>query len=323
MDGGRRLLRPLKEAFAAVEPSFPAYAGTANELVLAAGRPALPAPPRRRVSLASLVLAVAATRGTGMLLALVFFACVFFYAATLNGQYAGFVAAYGAPEDFVARTLGFRLKSVTILGQHELTNAEILAAAGIKPTHSLVFLDAARLRERLKALPLIKEASVSKLYPNRLLIEVQERRPIALWQKDGEVQVIATDGTPIDGLHDPRYFALPRAVGEDANAHIGEYLALLDMAGDLKDRIEAGIYVAGRRWSLKFKNGIEVALPEKGAAAAVAKLVRLEHDDHVLEKDVVALDLRIPGRLIVTLPDDVAHARLELLAHPPKKAGQT
>jgi cell division protein FtsQ len=290
---------------------------------LTATRPVICSAERRRTSLLGVFLTIAAARGAHLIFALALLAGVGVYGCVLNGQYAAFVAAHGTVQDWVARSAGFRLKTVTILGERELSEQEILADAGVSANSSLLFLDVVKLRARLKALPFIKEASVSKLYPNRLLIEIQERRPIALWQKNGLVQVIAADGTPIDGLHDPRYFTLPRAVGDDANAHIGEYLALLDAAGDLRPRIEAGIFVAGRRWSLKFKNGVEVALPEKGADAAVARLADLERDYHVLEKDIVSLDLRIPGRLIVTLPEDEARARLELMAHRPKPKGQT
>jgi cell division protein FtsQ len=321
MDGGRRLLRPLKEAFAAFEPSFADYAGHSIDVAVAGGRPVIRSAQRDRASGLTPLLTMVAARGANMVVSLVFLASVWLYGCVLNGQYAAFTATHGTLPDLVARSLGFRLKMVTILGSHELSEKQILDAAGIGPANSLLLLDVVRLRERLKMLPFVKEASVAKLYPNRLLIEIQERQPIALWQKDGQVSVIAADGTPIDKLHDARYLALPRTVGDGANAHVGDYLALLNAADDLRPRIEAGIFIAERRWTLKFKNGVEVALPEKGAAAALAKLVAIEHDYRLLEKDVVSLDLRIPGRLIATLPEDAARARMEMLAHRPKQTG--
>jgi cell division protein FtsQ len=279
---------------------------------------------RRRTSIFAMLAGAAAGRWANGIFSLLVLVTVGLYGSVLGGQYAEFVAVHGTLPDLLARSVGFGLKSVTIEGTHELSQKEILDVAGVGPLNSLCFLDVVKLREKLKALPLVREASVSKLYPGRLLIEIQERKPIALWQKDGQVEVIAADGMEIDKLHDPRYFALPRAVGDGANAHIGEYLALLDAAGDLRGRVEAGLFIAGRRWTLKMKNGIEVALPATGAVAAVVKLAALDHDYHVLDKDIVALDLRVPGRLIVTLSEDVARARLESLAHRPKrKAGQS
>ncbi len=324
MDGGRRLLRPLKEVSAPFQPSFPAYAGVSSDLSMRTMRPVARSGQHASTPVLSALLAVAAAPGIGALFSLVFLAAVGLYGSILGGQYAGFTAAEGTLPDVLARAIGFGIKAVSITGTRELSEKEVLASAGIGPTNSLLFLNVARLRERLTALPFVKEASVSKLYPSRLLIEIEERRPIALWQEDGRVQVIAADGMPIDTLHDSRFFSLPLAVGVGANAHIGDFLALLDAAGDLRPRIEAGIFVAQRRWTLKMRNGIEVALPETGALAAVAKLAQLQRDYRVLDKDVVALDLRIPGRLIATLPEDIARARMEVLAHAAKrKGGQT
>lgn len=321
MDGGRRLLRPLKEVMAAFEPSFPAYAGAAGELAVEAGRTYARSGQRNRASLAASLLQIASAPGIGLFLALFFLGATGLYGSVLGGQYTAFIKADGTLPDVFARMLGFAIESVTINGAHELSQHEILDAAGIDPTKSLLFLDVAKLRARLKALPLVKDASVSKLFPHRLLIDIDERKPIALWQKDGKVTVIASDGIPIDTLHDQRFLTLPLAVGIGANMHIGDFLALLNAAGELRGRIEAGIFVAQRRWTLKMKNGVEVALPEKGAVAALAELIRLERDYRVLDKDVVALDLRIPGRLIATLPPEIAEARLAVLAHQAKKGG--
>src|SRR3712207_7603123 len=51
---------------------------------------------------------------------------------------------------------------------------------------SLLFLDVAEARERLLANPWIAEATVQKLYPDRLALEIKEREAFALWQKSGD-----------------------------------------------------------------------------------------------------------------------------------------
>ena len=49
---------------------------------------------------------------------------------------------------------------------------------------------------------MVKQASVRKLYPNRIVIDIVERTPYAVWQKDGDVHAIAADGAPIDEVSD-------------------------------------------------------------------------------------------------------------------------
>ena len=93
----------------------------------------------------------------------------------------------------------------------------MLVAAGIDPKISLAFFDADEARKRLEATPLIREATVRKLYPGEISITLTEREPYALWQVKGELFVIAADGTVIDKMDDGRFAHLPLVVGADAN----------------------------------------------------------------------------------------------------------
>jgi cell division protein FtsQ len=121
----------------------------------------------------------------------------------------------------------------------------------------------------------------------------------------------------IDSFEDARFAYLPLVVGEEANLHTKDYLALLEAAGPLKGRIRAGTLVAGRRWTLKIDNGIDVRLPEHGIGAALARLVKLEREQGILQKDVIAIDLRMPDRVVVRLTEEAAAARLDGLKKKP------
>ena len=327
MDGGGRLLRPLGGSGAQLAPATFALA-TSGAYALPSSDALAPRLPRQRSrrnpALGASLSRIAATRFLGTTLALSLLGGSAVYGAVRGGAYADFASTQGSLPDIAAKAAGFPIKAVTITGTRELTEAEILAIAGVGPRRSLVFLDVGELRARLKSVPLIQDASVSKLYPDRLLIEIEERRPTALWQKDGVVALVAADGTPIDDLKDPRFQRLPLVVGVAANKHLDEYAEVLDAAGELRDRIRAGIYVAGRRWTLKTDGGLEIDLPEKDPADAVARLALLEHDGHILEKDVLSLDLRIPGRVVARLTADAAAARADALARKTaKKKGAT
>ena len=136
-----------------------------------------------------------------------------------------------------------------------MSESRILAIAGIDASRSLPFFDVAEAKARLEADPLVKQASVRKLYPNQVVIEIVERTPYAVWQKDGDVSAIAADGAPIDEVIDGRYSDLPFVVGEGANGRVREYVGLLDAMDELKPRVEAGVLVGQRRWNLRLKSG--------------------------------------------------------------------
>jgi cell division protein FtsQ len=255
--------------------------------------------------------------GTGLTLA--FFGAVAITGCVIGGQYQAFREEYGEPHHVLARTIGLGIERVTISGIDQMREAEVLGAGGITSKVSLAFLNVAETRERLKREPLIQSASVRKLYPNELMITLTERQPHALWQHDGELFVIAADGTVIDKMRDDRFASLPLVVGDQANARTKDYLALLDVAGPLKPRIRAGTLVSGRRWTLKMQNGIDVRLPELGAAEAMTRLVKLDREQKLLDKDVIAIDLRMRDRVVVRMTEEAATARAELMKKKPTR----
>jgi cell division protein FtsQ len=305
---------------------FPAFAGgvLTRRAPEAARLQARPRARRSRNRLHQRILARLSGPGATFCFVAGLFLSTGVYGAVKGGHYAALIAEQGEPADILARALGLSIKAVTIAGESELSEAEILSTAGIGPRNSLPFLDVASVRERLQKLPLVKEVAVTKFYPDRLLIEVEERQPSALWQTDGAVHVVAADGTALDPMRDRRFANLPLVVGDGANMRLGEFLTLLDAAGDLRERIRAGVFVSGRRWNLKMTDGVDVLLPERNPAAAVASLVNLQREARILDKAVLSIDLRQSDRMVARLTEDAAAERAELIARKPKaKGGQT
>jgi cell division protein FtsQ len=237
-----------------------------------------------------------------------------------GGHLPAVTVEFAAARDATANALGFRIASIALAGQDELTREEILATAGITGRTSLLFLDAADVRARLKADPWIAEATVLKLYPGRLHITVTERQAFALWQKDGKVSVIADDGTVVEPYVARRFAHLPLVVGVGAEVRAKEFLAVIEQFPEVRDQMRAAVLVAERRWNLKLKSNIDVRLPETGVERALATLMQLDREKKLLSRDITAIDLRLPDRVTVRLTDEL-WAEREALKKPPKKKG--
>lgn len=250
-------------------------------------------------------------RGLGTWLVALLFCITGIYGVLRGDSIESMRAQYGEPRDILARMAGMGLSRITISGIAELGQREILNAAGITPLVSLPFLDVEAVRERVEAMPLVKEAAVRKLFPDELAIAIVERKPYALWQNQGEVFVVAVDGTVIDRMNDERFLGLPFVVGEGANERAKEFAALLSEAGPLRERIRAGILIGKRRWTLKLDNGLDVALPTDEPAQALARLSQFEQGGRLLGRDIIAVDLRQSDRIVVRLTEEAAAARAD------------
>ena len=218
-----------------------------------------------------------------------------------------------------ANSIGFRITSVAINGRRQLSQDEVLAIGGVNGRSSLLFLDAGAVRDRLKANPWIADATVLKLYPGQLRIELVERTAFALWQQDGKLSVIADDGAVLEPYLQRRFLSLPLVVGKGAETHARDFLALLARYPQVSNATKAAIYVGERRWNLRTRDGLDIRLPEHDVGNALATLSKLDQEDHLFSRDIVAIDMRLADRLTVQLSDDAAKAREDQLKKLAKK----
>src|SRR5262245_15629641 len=229
---------------------------------------------------------------------------------TLRGDHSPLVLdRFRDARDGLANAVGFRIEHASVSGRHQLSHEAVLVLAGVTRNTSLLFLDVEAARAKLKASPWIAEASVRKLYPGRLIIDIEERAPYALWQKDQKLSVIAADGTVLGPLDDKRFATLPLVVGPGAEKKAKEFFDVLARYPGLRDSVRASILVADRRWNLKLANGVDIRLPETKLETALDTLVALDRDKKLLTRDITAVDLRLPDRVNVRLSDTAAQAR--------------
>jgi cell division protein FtsQ len=240
-----------------------------------------------------------------------------------GGHLEAFTSTLSDTRNAIANSAGFRITTVAINGRKQLTQDEVLAIGGVNGRSSLLFLDAATVRDKLKANPWIGEATVLKLYPGQLQIDIVERSAFALWQQDGRLSVISDDGAVLEPYVSRRFLSLPLVVGKGAETRARDFLALLARYPQVHAATKAAVFVGERRWNLRLKDGLDIRLPENDVGNALAALSKFDKEDRLFSRDIVAVDMRLPDRLTVQLSEDAAKARDELFKDKKskKKAG--
>jgi cell division protein FtsQ len=322
MDGRRRLAEPVTDRALARNGAGAAPAPRRLRERVMLGRTGFDRHLRRVLGpLTSIVWKLPRGAGVGAAVGLVVMSVGF--GVVRGGHIPALIDGLADLCDSAANAAGFRIAEVGLTGSRQLPREEILAEAGVTGRSSLLFLDAGAARDRLKANPWIAEATVLKLYPNRLQITVTERNAFALWQQGGKVSVISDDGSVVEPLVSARFANLPLFVGVGAGPKAKEFLALVERYPSIRSQMRAAVLVAERRWNVVLANGIDVRLPETDPGAALDRLVQFDRDRKLLSRDIVAVDLRLPDRVTVRLSEDAHAARQEALKakQPKKKAG--
>lgn len=198
--------------------------------------------------------------------------------------------------------LGFTVQEILVVGRRETSRQDLLAAVKLSRGAPILSFDLGLAKKRVEALPWVREATIERMLPDTILLNLVERRPLALWQRKGRFALIDHKGVIIleEGLD--RYSDLLVVVGEEAPTHASRLLEILSTQPRLMTMVKAAVWVGGRRWNVRMAGNIDVRLPEKDPTTAWARLAEYDRTHRVLERDVQVLDLRFPDRLIVHKP---------------------
>ncbi len=206
---------------------------------------------------------------------------------------------------YVTAFVGLNVDEVKIVGHIESSEIDIITALDLKDHASLVLFDAAAARKQMLAMPWVKDVTVRKTYPGSVHVAIIEKEPFALWQSGQLVSIIDPQGQIIEPLRDSKFNSLLLLVGDDAEKVGPEFVRTLSGFERISGQTRAAVLVAGRRWNLVMENGVEVKLPENEMEIALAKLEHIHGETELLGRDILSIDLRIPGKMAVRLPEAV------------------
>jgi cell division protein FtsQ len=194
---------------------------------------------------------------------------------------------------------GFRLADVRLDGASPQSSADILRAADLEKGAPLFALDLAGARRRVEQVGWVKSARIVRLYPDSVVIDVIERRLLAVWENNGRVGVIDATGVVAPEADPTKFARLPLVVGDGANVAAGHILPLVQARPRLMSRLDALVRVDDRRWDLRLKDGGIVQLPATDEDAALIRLDQLDQASRVLDLGFSRIDLRDPQMVAV------------------------
>lgn len=202
--------------------------------------------------------------------------------------------------------MGMSVSDVRVSGRRNSGSAEILTALNVGRGTPMLAFDVEKARLRVLDVDWVREATVTRLFPDAIHVAIVERDPFAVWRRGGSDYVIDENGATITEANPVVLKQLPYLVGEGAPDAAAQLFAVLKVRPSIGDRVRAAVRVGERRWTLKLDDGIEVMLPATGVEVALDELIRLDDRTGLLARDVRAVDLRIPDRLTVRTREDEA-----------------
>jgi len=210
---------------------------------------------------------------------------------------------YGLPGQ-IAGFFGYAAQEIHISGLESQQPETVLKAIGVTPDGPLFGFNPQRAKKLLENIDWVEHATLRRVHPNRLEIDLVERVPFAIWQRSGARYVIDKTGSALSTLSAKDYGNLLVVTGEGAQSAAVDLVNHMEGHTALKSRVRAAARVGQRRWTLYLDSGLRIALAQDDIAGSLVRLMDLVNRENVLERAVGMIDLRSPERTVfLPLPD--------------------
>lgn len=201
--------------------------------------------------------------------------------------------------DAIVARLGIGIEQVELAGHRYTQDTDILDALDLGNVRSQLALDSAAARARIERLPWIASATISRTLPDGLSVRVIERTPTAIWEHEGRELLIDDTGRRLGPAPPGVGVGLRRLRGLGAPAAAAGLEQLLAPLPALRSRVTLAERIGDRRWRLLLSAGLTVELPADGVEQALALLTDDDTGRRLLALSEAAIDLRVPGRIIL------------------------
>jgi cell division protein FtsQ len=163
-------------------------------------------------------------------------------ATTILAIAAAIGGTAGAVYHYAEKSWRFRLESsdqIEISGTENVSRRQVMEVMGGDLGRNVFFIPLEQRKHQLEEISWVESAAVSRLLPNRLRVNIQERTPIAFEQVGNTISLIDAHGVVMEmPAHNSRKYSFPVLVGAGENEPISTRAARMKIYNDLVKELD-------------------------------------------------------------------------------------
>lgn len=172
----------------------------------------------------------------------------------------------------------FAIKKILVVGDVTHTSAITLRAnAATKLVGTFVTLDLTHARNIFESMPWVRKAVVTREFPNRLRVELQEHQAVAYWGPEAESRLLNSFGEVFEAnLGEIEQDALPRLNGPDGQGEqvLNAYQSLEPLFSSLDLALDQFELTGRGGWQARLDTGAVLQLGRGSPDEVVARTQR-------------------------------------------------
>ena len=228
-----------------------------------------------------------------------------------NTRRNGISAAWASTWESVEERPEFMVNLLAIDGASPALGEAVRSKLALQFPLSSFALDMEAMRGKIEELDAVASADLMVRTGGVLQVTIAERAPAVIWRTESELSLLDADGRRIARIFGRTDRSdLPLIAGAGADHAVAEALALIATAGPIEPRLRGLVRMGERRWDVVLDRGQRILLPEVDPVRALERVIALDGAENLLDRDVVAVDLRNEHRPVLRVaPDALATLR--------------
>jgi len=161
-------------------------------------------------------------------------------------------------------------------------------------------LDIKNLQKIINNIDLVETANIRIKDTGVLVIDVVERKPVAILREDDQLTLIDIKGFKINNIFSRSDRKdLPLIVGIDGNLNVQEALKIYQILYNNTKEIRGLIRIGERRWDIILKSDKRIKLPEKNPKGTLRKFLNSDYNHLISSNKFSVIDLRFANRIVL------------------------
>ena len=195
------------------------------------------------------------------------------------------------------KNIFFKIQNIKIINNHLIEESKIIEKLTEIYEKNILFIERNDIERPLKSIGFLETIEVKKKYPNTIIINIYETKPVAILFKENSKYLLDSSSNLIPFNESLFSDNLPNIFGEGAEKNFINFFNQLGNNNFPKQRVKNFYYFKIGGWDLELSNNQIIKFPASKMVEAIQQSVEL-----LTRKDFEnykVIDLRIHGKIVV------------------------